>query len=440
MGICANAHMRPVGSLNNFADKLLGLASALCALGFALFCGACGSSEGTVPQAPAGAKSRNPSPPSGAVLPEAQLRHARFARPDGALVVCRDLSGYFRDCGCSGQSGGVARFHGVTANAEQMHVMFVGRTITPAFSNNKDEAAKLLKLRANAVVTSAQLIWDALRHVSWIPDETEVAALKDAEANPGILDEFMRETPLRIGPLELLPKVEYVVVNGQNVQLPRADSRGREVLVFAWWDNRTTTDCKLNRTLGALVSLTRQGDVVVQEINRILGEHGRVWTYWLATLHSSIADDNDVMKAIDAADVLLSHAPEGVAPVSMPFPWSKLDDAWSGCGACHEQAYSAWAASMHRKAYKTLSDRRREGDLRCVTCHVQEFKVTGAGFEVANGHGAVTCSSCHNGGEPELVCVRCHTDATDPARKYAGALKSICPGDTKAGAGKCDRR
>jgi hypothetical protein len=196
----------------------------------------------------------------------------------------------------------------------------------------------------------------------------------------------------------------------------------------------------LDRTLGALVSLTRHGEAVTNEINRIIAGCSRVWTYWKTPVAPTIADDAVVSRAVDRADVLLSHAPDGLAPVSMPYSWDGLDREWGRCASCHEQAYNSWHASKHREAYKTLTDRRRQSDLRCITCHVQQFTVAATSLEVAEVHGAVTCGSCHAGKEPKLACVRCHTDVTDPKKKYEAALRTICPGGTTNSAAKCERR
>lgn len=370
------------------------------------------------------------------------LTLADFPNPDGAVVVCRDLSGYFRDCGCSGGTGGVARFHGVTADAARLHVVFAGRSIIPPFTNNQHEAQRLLDLRAPAMIDATNMVWKALGSTTWLAQEAELASLKAIGADVSILGSFLKESPVRIGPLEISGKTEYVIVNGTQIQLPRADTRDREVLVLAWWGSGDGAHGgrRLDRTLGALVSLTRRGEAVMNEIKRILAGDELVWTYWLAPVTPDISEDIAVAQAVDAADLLLSHAPESVAAVSMPFSWRELDKAWTGCRSCHEKAYDAWKVSKHHVAFKTLTDRRRHQDIRCITCHVQEFKVSAGGLTVAPGHGAVTCGSCHEGGNPKLACVRCHTDVTDPAKKYAAALNSICPGDTKAGADKCARR
>lgn len=67
------------------------------------------------------------------------------------------------------------------------------------------------------------------------------------------------------------------------------------------------------------------------------------------------------------------------------------------CKACHPEAYAAWRASKHARAFDSLSQ-EQQADARCVTCHAPDL----AGQEIAG----ITCETCHGGGQyyaPEYV-------------------------------------
>ena len=111
------------------------------------------------------------------------------------------------------------------------------------------------------------------------------------------------------------------------------------------------------------------------------------------------------------------------------------------CGACHTAEFAGWQKSRHARAYKTLTDIRREGDPNCLMCHTSGFG-TARGFttikqtpRLAN----VNCQSCHrfnliagrHGDNPaprpdrpdEKVCTSCHTPVTAPNFNF-GTMKS----------------
>lgn len=67
------------------------------------------------------------------------------------------------------------------------------------------------------------------------------------------------------------------------------------------------------------------------------------------------------------------------------------------CKACHPEAYAAWRASKHARAYDSLTQTQKD-DARCVTCHAPDL----AAQEIAG----ITCETCHGGGQyyaPEYV-------------------------------------
>jgi cytochrome c554/c'-like protein len=96
------------------------------------------------------------------------------------------------------------------------------------------------------------------------------------------------------------------------------------------------------------------------------------------------------------------------------------------CTSCHAQEYAQWRRTKHGTAYKTLLDRHRHFQPKCVSCHVVGFgtptgyRLGTPGEKLAN----VQCEVCHGPGAehalspsvsnirrqvPAKVCLECHT-------------------------------
>ena len=382
------------------------------------------------------------------VLPGAQVHDTKpdkQYRPTSAVVICRDIAGYFGDCGCSGDAGGVARFRRAAHGTGDMTVMFVGRTLFPRNLEKGERGDGLLTARKKALLASADVVWKALDKVLWLPDATELESVGGESALPdGIRSRIVRPEvvagPFRVEAQQAAVLAGRIDVNGERLHLPTVDSRGRNVLVIASYGNSESDSIVLNRTLGSLVGLARRRVAVQAEVERIMKKTPRVWTYWGAYVDPSLEEEDVVRRAVIASDVLLSHNGDGQAATVLPYPFEQLDGEWIACASCHAAAYQSWLTSKHRSAHKVLNDRGRGTDPRCVSCHVQKFMVTGTAINIAPGHGAVTCMSCHRTSSPKDACADCHNSVTDPARKYLAMLRSICAGGTSPRTeGSCNR-
>lgn len=213
---------RDAVALNESVSLCLGIACLACILA----CVSCGSND------PEGASLGMKSKSAAADSPGSPVDF----RPDGAVVVCRDLAGYFRDCGCSGEAGGVAKIPAAALHPGFLSPMFIGNSVVPPVAS-KDEAALLGELPL--IVTATRLVWGAFPHVYWIPGESQPVLEVLLKQDTG-LGQYVVKSPIQVGPLIIeisndSIERDLIVVNGVRVNLPKMP-RGREVLVLAWWN------------------------------------------------------------------------------------------------------------------------------------------------------------------------------------------------------------
>ncbi len=112
------------------------------------------------------------------------------------------------------------------------------------------------------------------------------------------------------------------------------------------------------------------------------------------------------------------------------------------CRDCHASEYAQWRTTPHASAYKTLLERHRQVQPRCVSCHVVGYgQPTGFHFgdqEVPLGN--VQCEVCHGpGGDhsrnpvtsnivrsvPQELCVSCHNEEHSGSFVYAARIRMV---------------
>ena len=70
------------------------------------------------------------------------------------------------------------------------------------------------------------------------------------------------------------------------------------------------------------------------------------------------------------------------------------------CGECHAPEMAQWRRTKHATAYKTLLDRHRHFQPKCVVCHVVGYG-TPHGYRLGMSEarlGNVQCEVCHGPG------------------------------------------
>ena len=112
------------------------------------------------------------------------------------------------------------------------------------------------------------------------------------------------------------------------------------------------------------------------------------------------------------------------------------------CATCHAEEYAQWRRTKHGTAFKTLLDRHRHFQPKCVSCHVvaygapHGYRLGMAGESLAN----VQCEVCHGPGAahardpartnihrqvPEAVCLQCHTPDHSDHFVYSERLPKV---------------
>jgi hypothetical protein len=202
----------------------------------------------------------------------------------------------------------------------------------------------------------------------------------------------------------------------------------------------------LGRTLLAYSSLTNYGLISV----RIgLDAQGRIAAadfgdHWL---FEDTPDDPRVREALNRFYDRVGKeaaAQEAVPPLFADDP-ARLSGIYvgaAGCAGCHAPEMAQWRRSRHAAAYKTLLDRHRHFQPKCVACHV-------VGYGTPHGHrlGApgetlanVQCEACHGPGGghaqapakenirravPARVCLECHTPDHSDHFVYEERLRKV---------------
>ncbi len=139
-----------------------------------------------------------------------------------------------------------------------------------------------------------------------------------------------------------------------------------------------------------------------------------------------------------------SEAQESVPPL-FPRDRARLLGEYVGearCGTCHVAEHAQWKSTPHATAFRTLLERHRNFQPRCVSCHVVGFG-TAHGYrlgQVDESLANVQCEVCHGpGGDhvkephvdnirrkvPESVCVECHDTEHSDRFVYASALPMV---------------
>ncbi len=186
----------------------------------------------------------------------------------------------------------------------------------------------------------------------------------------------------------------------------------------------------LGRTLLAYSGMTNYGLV---SLRLGLDARGRIASaevedHWL---YEDTPDDPGVRAALNRFYDRVGKeaaARDAVPPLFAGDP-ERLGGAYVGaalCAECHATEMAQWRRTKHASAYKTLLDRHRHFQPRCVACHVVGYG-TPRGYRLGSPEETlanVQCEVCHGpGGEhaatphkenirravPAPVCLECHT-------------------------------
>lgn len=93
------------------------------------------------------------------------------------------------------------------------------------------------------------------------------------------------------------------------------------------------------------------------------------------------------------------------------------------CAGCHPEAYAFWQSTSHARAWATLVDREKQGDLTCIGCHSVGYREPGGFCQLSNVGllKDVGCESCHGPGSRHIV-------VGDPQAIGRGLGQKTCAG------------
>jgi hypothetical protein len=175
---------------------------------------------------------------------------------------------------------------------------------------------------------------------------------------------------------------------------------------------------------------------------RITG--ARLTDSWLT---DAVRDEDGMRRALNRFYDHIGSLPEAQASVTPPL----VDDPyWRGkryvgaraCQKCHWAEFEQWKGTPHASAYKTLLDKHRHYQPKCVSCHVVGFG-SESGYRIGQPEypmGNVQCEICHGPGAehvaapgrtnirkevPEHVCLECHNPEHSDRFVYASRLPLV---------------
>lgn len=112
----------------------------------------------------------------------------------------------------------------------------------------------------------------------------------------------------------------------------------------------------------------------------------------------------------------------------------------SRCAECHQPFVESWEKTRHAKAFSSLERVGKSADPECLECHTVGFWEKGGFFSIKTTPGLsnVQCEACHGLDREHLsdyyrpmkpvtesVCLKCHTESSDPDFNYPVYLEKI---------------
>jgi hypothetical protein len=202
----------------------------------------------------------------------------------------------------------------------------------------------------------------------------------------------------------------------------------------------------VGRLLVAYTSLTNYG---LQTVKIGLDPQNRIATAAFEDrwLKEDVPDEPRVRGMLDRFYDRVGKEAAAQESVRPPFAddRERRDGVYAGaakCATCHAEEYAQWRRTKHGTAFKTLLDRHRHFQPKCVSCHVvaygapHGYRLGMAGETLAN----VQCEVCHGPGAtharepaktnihrqvPEGVCLQCHTPDHSDHFVYAEKLPKV---------------
>jgi cytochrome c554/c'-like protein len=198
-----------------------------------------------------------------------------------------------------------------------------------------------------------------------------------------------------------------------------------------------------------LVLYTSLANYGLAEATLDLDRSGRIvgatsLAHWL---NDRVADDPHVRAELNRFYDRVGRTEAAAASVAPPFAddAERMHGEYAGaarCASCHAEEFAQWKKTPHAGAFKTLLDRHRNFQPRCISCHVVAYGAP-HGYRFGDSEkplGNVQCEACHGPGAmhaaapsatnirrtvPEKVCLTCHTPDHSDGFVYAERLPKV---------------
>ena len=364
--------------------------------------------------------------------------------PREAIVVIRDIAGFFDDCGCAGEvRGGIARARAATLAAQRVTWVFVGRLVVPRKADLSSSQLELYASNLQSLVSATRTLLDELGNVVWVPSQDELELLRSRKIDYSDLDAFAASssTSMTIGGLAVnITDSIYLSPISVTIDLPYENSRAREIVVLAFWENDSGKRPVYMEELGAIIPASKNSaktrSYIASKISRSLPP---VVTGWRTHLHLQDPAEDATQALVDDYNLTLVHSWQSASRLPIRPMREAVVQEFESCSTCHANAVASWAQSRHAGAYDTLALLSRHRDMRCIACHTAAVNDDGS-LGTAIGRLAVTCASCHDDESHKDRCEGCHTDATDPKGHFLSSIHTVCDGSSDPLTGSCMRK
>lgn len=350
-----------------------------------------------------------------------RVSSAQSPHPSHCLIICRNLEGYMRDCGCTGEDvGGIARLPNVLPNGVETTYLFVGNIFSEPTTNPEVAVRTLVQTRDewSAILSELGNVWMAPA-----PREENFATEAGLDLPPsvrligddgivqwkgGIRVHMLSDGTVRLG---TQAATLHEIVPNETV------SRLRNIYVVCLWSGSTGNAWPVwDARAGTLYSRWSLAKLAGDEqllLSTLQERQGSVVSGYRKGLGKLVSQTPALLDVADRYEMSFLHG-----RVSVVTPDQHTSESPS-CSTCHKDAEEAWRRSRHSHSLETLAKLGKESDSRCVKCHVNAIGVSAAT--------SIACRRCHDGdNEPKDVCAECHTDVTDPEQHYLLGLHRVC--------------
>lgn len=247
---------------------------------------------------------------------------------------------------------------------------------------------------------------------------------------------------------ELLPRMrkecDTVVLLGhlgdQTTEVVIKEVKGIDICVAGHTHRNLKTERIIDDTI--LLSCTKEGQYIGRADIFVEKSNGMVMavSVTVTSLDEDIADDQDMLARVNEyKDSLVAY--KEAKRAAFPRTYGSDKESFLGeraCKACHEDSWSAYANSSHRRAFNTIRNKGQSFEPECIVCHTTGYQYKNGYSDQApyNKLSNVQCEACHGYGTEHArdgkwrqqardACVTCHDKENSPEFDYAKYWEKI---------------